>query len=149
MTERAVSTTGQGPRVVWRRDELAVGALAECFQSFIRPRGAGRSVVRRLEGSIKWAAVSRLVGGERPLTRRELARVRPLHRRVWRRRRLRGGPLRASYERIAKRRGKPIAKVAVARKILNLCFYGLRDGEIRCLAPRAGARTNRTTAVSR
>src|ERR687887_404011 len=59
-----------------------------------------------------------------------------------------GGPLRQGYERIAKRRGKQVAKVAVARKILTLCYYGLRDGEIRCLAPRAGARTNRTTAVS-
>ena len=59
-----------------------------------------------------------------------------------------GGPLRQSYERIAKRRGKQVAKVAVARKILTLCFYGLRDGEIRCLAPRAPARTIRPTAVS-
>jgi transposase len=59
-----------------------------------------------------------------------------------------GGPLRQSYERIAKRRGGQVAKVAVARKILTLCFYGLRDGEIRCLAPRAKARTVRTTAVS-
>ena len=50
-----------------------------------------------------------------------------------------GGPLRASYERIAKRRGKQIAKVAVARKILTLCYYGLRDGEIRCLARRSRA----------
>jgi transposase len=53
-----------------------------------------------------------------------------------------GGPLRQSYERIAKRRGKQVAKVAVARKILTLCYYGLRDGEIRCLAPRAPARTH-------
>src|SRR6266511_4405723 len=60
-----------------------------------------------------------------------------------------GGPLRAAYERIAKRRGKQVAKVAVARKILTLCYYGLRDGEIRCLAPRAKARTIRTTAVTR
>ena len=59
-----------------------------------------------------------------------------------------GGPLRQSYERIAKRRGKQVAKVAIARKILTLCFYGLRDGEIRCLAPRAKPRTNRTTAVA-
>jgi transposase len=44
-----------------------------------------------------------------------------------------GGPLRAQYERIAKRRGPKIAKVAVARQILTLCYYGLRDGEIRCL----------------
>jgi len=45
-----------------------------------------------------------------------------------------GGPLRETFERIAKRRGRKIAKVAVARKVLTLCFYGLRDGEIRCLA---------------
>jgi len=44
-----------------------------------------------------------------------------------------GGPLRAQYERIAKRRGSKIAKVAVARQILTLCYYGLRDEEIRCL----------------
>ncbi|MBV9799349.1 MAG: hypothetical protein JO039_14985 [Solirubrobacterales bacterium] len=37
------------------------------------------------------------------------------------------------YERIAKRRGSKIARVAVARQILTLCYYGLRDGEIRCL----------------
>jgi transposase len=54
------------------------------------------------------------------------------------------GPLREDFERIKKRRGKKIAKVAVARKILTLCYYGLRDGEIRCLArrcrPSAGER---------
>ena len=44
-----------------------------------------------------------------------------------------GGPLRAQYERIAKRRGSKIARVAIARQILTLCYYGLRDGEIRCL----------------
>jgi hypothetical protein len=44
-----------------------------------------------------------------------------------------GGPLRQDFERIAKRRGRRIAKVAIARKILTLCYYGLRDGEIRCL----------------
>jgi len=44
-----------------------------------------------------------------------------------------GGPLRAMFERIAKRRGRKIAKVAIARQILTLCYYGLRDGEIRCL----------------
>ena len=59
-----------------------------------------------------------------------------------------GGPLRQAFERIAKRRGRQVAKVAIARKILTLCFYGLRDGEIRCLAPRAGARTIRTPAVT-
>jgi transposase len=59
-----------------------------------------------------------------------------------------GGPLRHAYERITKRRGKSIAKVAVARKVLTLCFYGLRDGEIRCLTPRAKARTKRTLAVA-
>ncbi|MGZ4269001.1 MAG: IS110 family RNA-guided transposase [Solirubrobacteraceae bacterium] len=59
-----------------------------------------------------------------------------------------GGPLRDSYERVAKRRGKQIAKVAVARRILTLCFYGLRDGEIRCLAPRATTRAVRTPAAT-
>jgi transposase len=59
-----------------------------------------------------------------------------------------GGPLRAAYERIAKRRGKQVAKVAVACKVLTLRYYGLRDGEIRCLAPRAKARTIRTTVVT-
>ena len=59
-----------------------------------------------------------------------------------------GGPLRERYERIAKRRGKQIAKVAVARQILTLCYYGLRDGEIRCLAPRAKARAVRPPAVT-
>ena len=58
-----------------------------------------------------------------------------------------GGPLREAYERISKRRGRQ-SRSAVARKILTLCFYGLRDGEIRCLAPRAGARAVRTLAVT-
>jgi transposase len=34
-----------------------------------------------------------------------------------------GGPLAETFERIAERRGRQIAKVAVARKILTLCFY--------------------------
>ncbi len=44
-----------------------------------------------------------------------------------------GGPLREQFERIAKRRGRKVARVAVARQILTLCYYGLRDGEIRYL----------------
>jgi transposase len=49
------------------------------------------------------------------------------------------GPLRDKYERIAKRRGRKIDKVPVAREILTLAYYGLRDGEIRCLARRSRA----------
>jgi transposase len=50
----------------------------------------------------------------------------------------RGGPkLRADYHRIAARRGKFKARVAVARKVLTLVFYGLRDGEIRALEAKA------------
>jgi transposase len=46
-----------------------------------------------------------------------------------------GGPvLDAKYKTIAKRRGKNKARVAMARKVLTLVYYGLRDGEIRCLA---------------
>lgn len=45
--------------------------------------------------------------------------------------------LKDDYRRIAERRNsRPIAKTAIARKILTLVFYGLRDGEIRCLAPQ-------------
>jgi transposase len=42
--------------------------------------------------------------------------------------------IKADYRRIAERRGHNIARVAAARKLLTLVFYGLRDGEIRCLA---------------
>ena len=46
-----------------------------------------------------------------------------------------GGPkLAADYRAIAQRRGINKARVAVARKVLTLAYYGLRDGEIRCLA---------------
>ena len=46
-----------------------------------------------------------------------------------------GGPtLSSHYHRIAKRRGVNKARVAIARKVLTLVYYGLRDGEIRCLA---------------
>ena len=49
-----------------------------------------------------------------------------------------GGPkLAVDFHRIAERRGKNKARVAVARKVLTLVYYGLRDGEIRCLAPAA------------
>jgi transposase len=45
-----------------------------------------------------------------------------------------GDKIKADYRRIAERRGHNIARVAAARKLLTLVFYGLRDGEIRCLA---------------
>ena len=49
--------------------------------------------------------------------------------------RQRGGTkLQADYHRIAERRGRKIAVVATARKLLTLVYYGLRDGEVRCLA---------------
>ena len=44
---------------------------------------------------------------------------------------------------IIARRGKEaknIAKVAAARRLLTLVFYGMRDGQIRCLARPAAAR---------
>jgi len=50
-------------------------------------------------------------------------------------------PMRRIYDRIVDRRGgtgKNLAKVAGARKLLTLVYYGLRDGEIRCLAHDAG-----------
>jgi transposase len=39
---------------------------------------------------------------------------------------------------VAGRRGVHVARVAAARKVLTLVYYGLRDGEIRCLADQAG-----------
>src|SRR5919107_4038429 len=43
--------------------------------------------------------------------------------------------LTARRTRIAERRGRNTATVAVARKLLTLVYYGLRDGHIRALAP--------------
>ena len=51
-----------------------------------------------------------------------------------------GGPqLAGDFPRIAERRGTNKAPVAVARKVLTLVYYGLRDGEIRCLAQTEAA----------
>src|SRR5215218_5327924 len=41
----------------------------------------------------------------------------------------------ADFHRIADRRGTGIGRVAAARRLLTLVFYGLRDGQVRCLAP--------------
>jgi transposase len=46
-----------------------------------------------------------------------------------------GDKIKSDYRRIAERRGRNIGRVATARKVLRLVYYGLRDGEIRCLAP--------------
>ncbi len=48
-----------------------------------------------------------------------------------------GAPIAPAFARIAKRRGVMIARVAAARKLLSLVYYGLRDGEIRCLSEEA------------
>ncbi|MEN1888992.1 transposase [Streptomyces mirabilis] len=48
-----------------------------------------------------------------------------------------GTPMRVHRDRIEARRGaeaRSIAKAAAARKLLTLVYYGLRDGEVRCLA---------------
>ncbi len=47
--------------------------------------------------------------------------------------------LRHDRDRIAARRGRPIAVVAAARRLLTLVFYGLSDGHIRCLDPATAA----------
>jgi transposase len=48
-----------------------------------------------------------------------------------------GTKLRRDFDAIAVRRGKYKARAAVARKLLTLVFYGLRDSEIRCLTDEA------------
>lgn len=50
-----------------------------------------------------------------------------------------GFKLRGDRDRIAARRGTSIGKVAAARRLLTLVFYGLRDGHIRCLEHQAAA----------
>jgi transposase len=46
----------------------------------------------------------------------------------------RDSPLHQRREVLAERRGnRRIAKVAIARRIITLVYYGLRDGTIRCL----------------
>ena len=45
-----------------------------------------------------------------------------------------GAPIKPAYARTAARKGNKIARVAAARKLLTLVYYGLRDGEVRCLA---------------
>lgn len=48
--------------------------------------------------------------------------------------RLYGGAIGRTRARLTERRGANIAKVAAARKLLTLVYYGLRDGHVRCLA---------------
>jgi transposase len=48
--------------------------------------------------------------------------------------RLSGGAIGRTRARLTQRRGANIAKVAAARKLLTLVYYGLRDGHVRCLA---------------
>ena len=43
-------------------------------------------------------------------------------------------PIRRHHRQVGERRGNQIGRVAAARKLLILVYYGLRDGEIRCLA---------------
>jgi transposase len=43
-------------------------------------------------------------------------------------------PIRVFQHKVEERRGNKIARVAAARRVLTLVYYGLRDGEIRCLA---------------
>jgi transposase len=47
--------------------------------------------------------------------------------------RVRRGPVAAARARIGDRRGRGIGKVAAARHLLTLVYYGLRDGHIRAL----------------
>lgn len=52
-----------------------------------------------------------------------------------------GTPMHRTYQRIVDRRGdkaKNVAKVAAARVLLTLVYYGLRDGQIRRLRSHAG-----------
>ena len=47
---------------------------------------------------------------------------------------VRDAPITAIKHRVGDRRGRNIGRVAAGRHLLTLVYYGLRDGEIRCLA---------------
>jgi hypothetical protein len=58
--------------------------------------------------------------------------------------RLPGGSKQAAwFHRIADRRGKGIGRVAAARKLLRLVYYGLRDGQVRSWSRRRWRRDER------
>ena len=46
----------------------------------------------------------------------------------------RGPEFKQDYQRLAERRPKNVARAALARKLLVLVYYALRDGQVRCLA---------------
>ena len=53
-------------------------------------------------------------------------------------------PIRRHHRNVGDRRGTKIGRVAAARKLLILVDYGLRDGEIRCLAETGETGTDAT-----
>jgi transposase len=46
---------------------------------------------------------------------------------------VRDAPIARVKTRVGDRRGRNVGRVAAARHLLTLVYYGLRDGEIRCL----------------
>ena len=81
--------------------------------SRVRHQGGARPDHQSGSKLVRWAAIE-AVSGRRGTTK-----------------------LRADFDNIAARRGKYKARAAVARKLLTLVYYGLRDGEIRCLTVEA------------
>jgi transposase len=57
------------------------------------------------------------------------------------------GWLVATRAQITERRGRNIATVAVARRLLTLVYYGLRDGHIRALQPRLSVPPDGSTST--
>ncbi len=58
-------------------------------------------------------------------------------------------PIRRHHRNVGDRRGTKIGRVAAARKLLILVYYGLRDGEIRCLAETGENRDGRNPVRAR
>jgi hypothetical protein len=59
------------------------------------------------------------------------------------------GWLVAAPAEITGRRGRNIATVALARRLLTLVYYGLRDCHIRALTPADSARSKATRVAAR
>jgi len=84
---------------------------------------ANTSLHRKISASSSWSRQPRLVRWAAIEAAQQLRRDSLLHQR---------------REQIAERRNsRKIAEVAVARRIITLTDYGMRDGHIRCLEPAA------------
>ena len=117
---QAIKGRGSHPRRGLHRRDRRHRALPQSRQAVLLGRidpkhresghqGHTRGITKQGSRLVRWAAIEAISRG-RDTTVAEL------------------------YARVKERRGTNVARVAAARKLLHLVYYGMRDGEIRCLA---------------